>query len=156
MTDFKRIYHLQVEGKPSFITFNTVTALTLTNEYKDIILKHILFENGRRFNLFVAIVMPDHVHMIYTALNGESGIVYSDSVIVKSIKGISAREINLMLKREGHVWQKGYFDHYIRDEEELIQKVSYVVNNPMEEGLVKKVDDYPWLWRRWEEGEQNE
>jgi REP element-mobilizing transposase RayT len=153
MSEFKRLYHLQVEGKPSFITFNAIKDQILDDNCKDIILRHILFENDRRIHLYVAVVMPDHVHLIFTALNDKNGLIYRDGQIIKSIKGISAREINRFLNRTGNIWQKNYFDHYIRDEEELQQKVVYVVNNPVESRLVQNPDEYPWLWRRWVEGE---
>jgi len=72
---------------------------------------------------------------------------------MKNIKGASARAINLFLRREGHIWQKGYFDTLIRNEEMLRQKVSYIINNPVVKGLVKEPDDYPFVWRHWVEGE---
>jgi len=153
MSEFRRLYHLQVEGKPSFITFSTIKHLNLDNICKDVILKHVIFENDRRIHLYVAVMMSDHVHFVFTALNDANGLVYTNGEIIKSIKGISARGINRILNRSGNIWQKNYFDHYIRNEEELQQKVVYVVNNPVESGLVQKPDDYPWLWRRWVEGE---
>ncbi len=38
------------------------------------------------------------------------------------------------------------FDHIIRHEAELEEKIKYVRNNPVKKGLVKGSKDYPWLF----------
>ncbi len=72
--------------------------------------------------------------------------------IMHGIKGASAHSINKLLKRQGHVWQDESFDRILRREEGIIGKVEYICQNPVRQGLVEQVDDYPWLWREWKEG----
>ena len=63
--------------------------------------------------------------------------------LMKSIKGISAREANKILERKGSFWQSESFDHIVRDEDELNRIVKYVIYNPVKAGLAEK-------WQDWE------
>jgi putative transposase len=68
------------------------------------------------------------------------------------LKGRSAREINLKLGRTGPVWQEAYFDRMLRRSENLLEKTTYVCENPVRASLASDVEEYPWKWRRWLEG----
>jgi REP element-mobilizing transposase RayT len=151
--EYKKLYHFQDLGKPSFITFRTIKNFILNDAAKKIALQYCSHWHKQRIFLYAAVVMPDHVHMLFTTLEDNSGKVFMNEIVLKNIKGASARAINLFLERESHVWQKGYFDTLIRNEEMLRQKVAYIINNPVLKGLVKKPDDYQFVWRHWVEGE---
>jgi hypothetical protein len=71
---------------------------------------------------------------------------------MNGIKGASAHSINKFLKHRGHVWQDESFDHILRSEEKMVNKVEYICQNPVRKGLVNEVNNYPWLWREWIEG----
>lgn len=100
------------------------------------------------------VVMPDHVHMISTPSNDDKGNPFGLAEIMSGIKGASAHSINKALNRRGRVWQDESFDHILRSDESAYNKVMYICENPVRKGLVKEVDDYPWLWREWVEGER--
>ena len=104
-------------------------------------------ENGAKFDLHAAVVMPDHVHLIYSPLRREDGWSYSLPEIMKLIKGRSARYINLALKRSGPVWQEEFFDHVLRSNDRLVDRVEYVCQNPVRAGIVRAEVDYPWIWQ---------
>jgi len=76
------------------------------------------------------------------------------SRVMKSIKGVSARNINRLLKRSGFVRRDESFDHIVRATERSRAKFECVCNNPVRTGLVKSAYEYPWLWRSWIEGAQ--
>lgn len=99
------------------------------------------------------VVMPDHVHMVISPLRDSKGDIFGLTEIMSGIKGASAHSINKALNRKGHVWQGESFDHILRSDEKIDSKVIYLCENPMRKGLVGSVDDYPWLWREWVEGE---
>ena len=67
------------------------------------------------------------------------------SVSVNTIKSYASRTINQIIGRSGPVWQKGYYDHALRDEENLAAVARYIVANPLRAGLARNVADYP-LW----------
>jgi len=91
--------------------------------------------------------MPDHVHLIYSPLRRDDGWSYTLPEIMKSIKGRSARQINVALKRTGPVWQEEFFDHVLRSNDSLVERVEYVSQNPVSAGLVKSEAEYSWIWR---------
>jgi len=100
--------------------------------------------------MHVAVVMPDHMHLIFTLPGGD----YTLARIMKGIKGASSRNINLLLGRRGNLWQVESFDHIVRSYEWNQAKLEYVCNNPVRAGLVEHVNDYPWVWRSWIEGSE--
>jgi len=64
---------------------------------------------------------------------------------MKSIKGFSSRKINKVLDRVGEsVWQKESFDRMVRDRIELRYRINYVLNNPVDAGLVKHWKEWPF------------
>jgi putative transposase len=70
------------------------------------------------------------------------------------MKGASAHSLNKVLKRRGPVWQREYFDHILRSDESTASKAQYICENPVRHGIVEFIDDYPWLWREWVEGQE--
>ena len=79
------------------------------------------------------LLMPDHLHALLS-FPAEREM----SEVVRGWKRWHARE-------SGVAWQSGYFDHRIRDEESLREKVVYVLNNPVVKQLSERSGDWPWV-----------
>ena len=90
--------------------------------------------------------MPDHVHLLFTALRDADGWTFALPEILRAIKGASARSINQLSGRTGPVWQDESFDHVLRGNESLRETVEYIRQNPVRKSLVQRPEDYPWLW----------
>ncbi len=121
----------------------------LPEHARSIVLESCLHDNGTKFDLRVAVVMPDHVHMIFTPqINAQAMEVYSLADIMDAVKGASSHTINKVLGRKGRVWQTESFDHVLRSSESLDVKVQYLLENPVRQGLVGDWTDYPWLWKK--------
>ena len=84
----------------------------------------------------LALVMPDHVHFI--------AAFAADAVMDRTL----ANWKRFLARKCGIVWQKGFFDHRLRNEEERVEKWRYVVNNPVAKGLCDAVEDWPFR-RTW-------
>jgi len=98
-------------------------------------------------DLHAVVVMPDHVHLIFTPLIHPVRLeVCSLGEIMDAIKGASAHKINRLLGRNGKVWQMESFDRVLRCSEKLDEKVHYILNNPVRRQLVSFPEEYPWLW----------
>ncbi len=116
---------------------------------RSIVLECCLHDNGVKFDLRVAVVMPDHVHMIFTLLvNTQAMEVYSLAEVMDAVKGTSAHKINKILGRKGRVWQAESFDHVLRSSESLDAKIQYLLENPVRRSLATTWTDYPWLWKK--------
>jgi len=46
----------------------------------------------------------------------------------------------------GFRWQKGFFDHRLRDHESARQKAEYILENPVRAGLAESADAWPYRW----------
>jgi hypothetical protein len=92
----------------------------------------------RHYDLSPFVVMPNHVHVLLLPH-------VSPSLLLKSMKGATAREANKQLGRTGHqFWQRETFDRWVRDEAEWKRISAYIENNPVRAGLVARAGDFAW------------
>jgi REP element-mobilizing transposase RayT len=141
----RHLPHYQKDNKAIFVTFCTHHRWVLPDLARDLALKACTWGNGKRFNLFGAIVMPDHVHLVLAPLY-EADSAYCIAEIMQGIKSSSAHQINRLLNRVGQVWQRESFDHVLRREEGIAAKVEYIIQNPVRAGLANAVAEYKWIW----------
>jgi len=101
------------------------------------LLEAILFGRRRQwYYLLSFVIMPDHMHLI---------IIPRDKNIsecLKSIKGFSARRINSVFDRKGSVWQNGFYDYMLDNEEKVLSRMRYIENNPVRKGMVTRPESY--------------
>lgn len=142
----RRLPHYQKDDRPIFETFCALGTSNLPPEARSLVLAHCLHDNGRTIRLHAVVVMPDHVHLLFTASRDAEGGTFTLPKILKAMKGTSARSINKLLGRCGPVWQDESFDHVVRGDESFAETVDYIRQNPVRKGLVAKPEDYPWLW----------
>jgi REP element-mobilizing transposase RayT len=143
----RRLPHYQKDDHPLFVTFTTDRRWELPPAARDIVLDCCVKEDTHKFDLHAAVVMPDHVHHIYSALRRGDGWSYTLPEIMKTIKGRAARLINLGLQRSGPVWQEEFFDHVLRSNDSLLDRVEYVCQNPVRAGIVGTEAEYAWIWK---------
>jgi len=137
----RHLPHLQRQGKTYFITATTIDREILSHRSRSVILETCLHDHAVAYWLHAVVVMPEHMHLIFTPY--EEWLL---STIMQRLKGTSAHLINKAEKRRGPLWLNESFDHILRSDESLSQKVEYVRQNPVRRGLVTVPEDYPWLW----------
>jgi len=142
----RRLPHFQKHGAPVFVTFAKLMRGPFTSDACALVFKHCRHDHNKKYLLHAVVVMPDHVHLLLRPLPDESGWPYSLPLILKSLKGASARSVNKVMGTEGPVWQDESFDHVLRNDENIREKMEYIRQNPVRKGLVTKPGDYPWLW----------
>ncbi len=119
----RNLPHLQRDFKPHFITFVTKLRWVLPDWARDIALSSCCHDHRKRYELYVAVVMPDHVHLVLTPFIDERcKAIFSLIEIMRGIKGAAGREINQRMGRNGAVWQEESFDHVLRSSEGLDAK----------------------------------
>ncbi len=100
----------------------------------------VLREHGTRTGVTVHAycVMPDHVHLLLSP-SARADLVR----FVAEFKGLVQREA---WKRgvEGAFWQRGFWDHFLRTDENLLAAIQYVLNNPVRAGLATSASTYPF------------
>ena len=76
------------------------------------------------------VIMPNHFHGIIWIVDGKP-VVGSIPTIVRAFKSAVSRRINLARCTPGKpVWQRNYWEHIIRDEKDLLNTQTYILNNP--------------------------
>lgn len=135
----RRLPHWELEGSTYFVTFRLIGSI-LTAPERRIVLEHIIAGHGRFYTLIAATVMPDHAHVL---IEPKAGVALSR--IMKGTKGASSRAVNKARGEHGSLWQEESFDRIVRDQQELDEKLHYMLNNAAKRGLVED----PWLYDGW-------
>ena len=91
-------------------------------------------------------IMPDHVHVLATPLEGAPGEWYALPQIMGRVKGRSSYEINRLRGRRGTLWQEESYDRIIRGSRDFEEKFTYILSNAGVAGLVGPLDDYDGFW----------
>ena len=90
------------------------------------------------YHLYAWVIMPNHVHAVF-----EPQVTLP--AIMHWLKGRTGRVANRLLGRTGlPFWQDESYDHWIRSTKELEDVIAYVENNPVNAGLAKTADQWPW------------
>jgi putative transposase len=141
----RNLPHWQLPGSTYFITFRLKLGI-ISDDERQIVIDAIKHIHKIRYFVTVAVVMPDHIHLILKPVVSESNIEFSLSKILQSIKRFSAREINKRRGAKGAIWQDESFDRIIRDYNEFLEKWNYIRLNAVKNGLCQAPEDYPYLW----------
>jgi REP element-mobilizing transposase RayT len=97
--------------------------------------------DGDKYRLFAWCVIPNHVHAVIQPLEE-----YELSKILHSWKSFTGNTGNKNLNRSGEFWHREYCDHLIRNEQDLICSMEYVIGNPY------KAELQDWEWTGFGDG----
>lgn len=132
------------------ITWSTNNRQKLSDAARKVVLDCIRYWNERRYDLYAACVMPDHVHILIEprVKNQDSNATefHSLTEILHTLKSFTAHKINELEKTSGAVWERESFDRLIRSENDLHEKFNYITRNPWDAGVARPGEDYPWVW----------
>jgi REP element-mobilizing transposase RayT len=97
----------------------------------------MLYFDGARYRLIAWCIMVNHVHTLIETFAG-----HPLDKVMHSWKSFTAQQANKLLGRQGEFWAREYFDRFIRNEQHLVQAITYIEQNPVKAGLV----DSPEAW----------
>ena len=123
----------------AFLTHVTYNRIPILIEHFDLLWESVNnYKKQIDYDLIAWVVMPDHFHMLLSINN------YSISELIKKIKlSFSSNYRKSMGMRKGRVWQYRFWDHIIRDQNDLNKHVDYIHYNPIKHGLVNN----PQSWK---------
>jgi REP element-mobilizing transposase RayT len=136
----RHLPHWTMKDATYFVTFNSIRG-NLSIDCQLVTLNIIKEGNNKYYKLTACIVMPNHVHLILRP-NEE----YTLTRIMKGMKGKSARAVNIISSKSGSVWQDESHDRIIRCKKELMNKIRYIINNPVKKGLTLDPLNYHGLY----------
>jgi putative transposase len=129
--------------------------VTLRDRRSAILIDHIDALRGvlrrtlqqRPFVIDAMVVLPEHIHAVWTMPSGDAD--YAGRW--KLIKSCFTRELVKLgvglsrnVRGEYDLWQRRYWEHTIRDEDDFARHVDYILYNPVKHGLVERVVDWPY------------
>jgi putative transposase len=94
--------------------------------------------DGTGYKLHAYVIMPDHLHLLITPFE-------SVEKSVQLIKGGFSFRAKRELEWNGEIWQPGFTDHRIRDEEDWKRHLDYIRQNPIDARLVENAVLYEFL-----------
>ena len=140
----------RVAGGTYFFTVN------LFDRQSDLLLRHIdvlrqavrLTRQKRPFHIDAWVVLPEHLHCLWTLPAGDDDFPRRWQEIKKAfsraLPASERRSDTQLARHERGIWQRRYWEHFIRDEEDYAAHLDYVHVNPLRHGLVSRVVDWPY------------
>ena len=114
--------------------------LFTTKDVVDLVLEQIArAATEYQFEITTYCFMPDHLHLL---VEGKSAGSDAKQFIAraKQYSGFYYKQA-----RGSKLWQRYGFEHVLRDDELTLVVAKYILENPIRAGLVKRVEDYPFL-----------
>ncbi len=100
------------------------------------------------FRIDAIVILPDHLHAILTLPNEDTDFSLRwrliKSYFSKGIKSDVTPSWSKTKRKERGIWQRRFWEHYIRDEEDYQFHKEYCYINPMKHRLVSRVKDWPY------------
>lgn len=138
----------RIPNAPYFLT------MTLRDRGSRLLLDHIdqlraafrCADAAHPFRIDAVVVLPDHFHLLCTLPEGDADF----SSRVQTLKrrftfGLQHGGVRVCMNEHGEadVWQRRFWEHTIRDEDDFARHVDYIHYNPVKHGLVAAVRDWP-------------
>ena len=101
----------------------------------------------RPFSIDAAVVLPDHLHMVWTLPEGDADYSMRWNLIKRHFSaGFPAQAVSASkrTKREKGIWQRRFWEHQIRDEQDWRNHLDYIHFNPVKHGHVQQAIDWPY------------
>ncbi|MHB1221983.1 MAG: REP-associated tyrosine transposase [Gammaproteobacteria bacterium] len=98
------------------------------------------------FKLNAIVILPEHIHAVMTLPKNDSNYSLRWSLIKGSfsrkIESIEKVSLSRKKKRERGIWQRRFWEHLIRDDNDYEKHVNYIHYNPVKHGYVKSPVDW--------------
>jgi putative transposase len=100
------------------------------------------------FSLEAIAVLPDHLHAIWVLPEGDADFPLRWRLIKAAFsRGLAAHEFvstSRQHKGERGIWQRRYWEHAVRDQDDLNRHLDYIHFNPVKHGYVPRASDWPY------------
>jgi putative transposase len=144
-----RYRRAKLEGGTFFFT------VTLADRSTDVLVREIdrlrrVYGSVQRrypFETIAICVLPDHLHAVWSLPPGDADFPVRWTLIKagfsRAFAGDERRSASKINKREKGIWQRRYWEHSIRDDDDLERHIDYIHFNPVKHGYVSRASDWP-------------
>ena len=139
----------KIKGGTFFFT------VTLADRSSDLLVRQIdilrrsyaCVQERHPFKTVAICILPDHVHAVWSLPPDDSDFALRWNLIKggfsRGLPDSLSRSPSKISKREKGIWQRRYWEHAIRNNDDLARHVDYIHFNPIKHGLVTRVIDWP-------------
>jgi putative transposase len=137
-----RLTHRTTPGFTYFVTTKTWQNREIfrVSENAEIVVECILrYRDDGAYQIHEFVVMPNHLHLLLTPS--------ADASIEKAmqlIKGGSSHQIHKARDHKMQIWQPGFHEESVRDQEDYKRKVEYIHRNPVVANLVSETGEWSY------------
>jgi len=162
MPNYRRLFK---PGGTFFFTAVTCKRQPLFNNHKARDFLHQCIQDVQEihpFEMLATVLLPDHIHCIWKLPEKDLDFSIRWSIIKRSFSKMwlasGGKETWVSKSRKQHreagIWQRRFWEHAIRDQEDFAKHVNYIHFNPVKHGYVKCPHQWPYSsFFRWvEEG----
>jgi putative transposase len=150
MPEYRRIYQ---NGGIYFFTLVTYRRQTIFSSWEARSLLVASIKKVQQYHPFENLaycILPDHLHILWQMPEYDSsfsmriGLVkrYFTKYYCKSFGALQPKTTSRLKRRESTIWQRRFWEHYIRDQEDFNRHVNYIHYNPVKHGLVNRPADW--------------
>lgn len=141
--------------RPSIPGASVFFTVTLADRTSDTLVREVvalrnavrLTRTERPFRIDAWVVLPDHLHCVWTLPEGDTDFSTRWSIIKarfsKAMPPGPRRESHAK-RREHGLWQRRFWERHLRDEADFTAHVRYCWINPVKHGLVADPADWPY------------
>jgi len=109
------------------------------------VIQHV--RDTRPFHIDAAVILPEHLHMLWTLPPGDDDFSTRWRLIkggfTRAVRPTPSRSPGRRRKGEHDIWQRRYFEHCIRDEDDCAAHIDYIHYNPVKHGYAERPADWP-------------
>jgi len=142
MSNYKR--HYQAGGHYFFtlVTYNRKPILTTADNIKNLKQAIKKVKQDYPFILNAIVVLPDHLHFLWKLPEDDGNF----STRVRLMKRYFSMKITTPInqRKEKEIWQRRFWEHTIRNEDDWERHMDYIHYNPVKHGYVKAAKEWPY------------
>jgi len=140
----------RIEGGTYFFSVN------LADRQSDLLVTHIdrlraiygKVQKAHPFETLAICILPDHIHAIWVLPPEDNDFSLRwrliKSLFSRGLSNATNRSVSKIKHRESGLWQRRFWEHQIRNEQDLLCHVDYTHFNPVKHGHVQRVMEWPY------------
>jgi len=149
--------YIRARGKGATYFFTVAIAdrrTRLLTDHIDLLRRAYVSMNADRAIICQAmVVLPDHLHAVWTLPDGDGDFSTRWAVLKSQFTRLLKKEVGYkptlrslskINKADAGVWQRRFWEHQIRDRQDLRLHIDYCWKNPVKHGLCERAADWPY------------
>jgi putative transposase len=104
------------------------------------------------FHIDAWVLLPEHIHCVWTLPSGDRDFSKRWGLIKAGFSKAAGAHFHLSewvtkskaKHRESTIWQRRFWEHQIRDQEDFNRHVDYIHWNPVKHGHIRRAADWPY------------